>query len=105
MQKKIALGLSALVLTAGLGLWATGSKTPGMSTLAPLAAQAQETAPAADATAIEVKDFTIGAVDAKVKIVEYASFTCPHCATFHDQVFKTLKTDYIDTGKVLFEYR
>jgi protein-disulfide isomerase len=44
-------------------------------------------------------------VDAKVKIVEYASFTCPHCATFHDQVFKTLKTDYIDTGKVLFEYR
>ncbi len=40
-----------------------------------------------------------------MKIVEYASFTCPHCARFHAEVFKQLKTDYIDTGKVHFTLR
>lgn len=65
-------------------------------------ATAQETAPAA---AVELKDFSIGAPDAKVQITEYASFTCPHCANFHETVFKPLKADYIDTGKVLFTYR
>lgn len=65
-------------------------------------ASAQETAPAA---VTELKDFSIGAPDAKVQITEYASFTCPHCANFHETVFKPLKADYIDTGKVLFTYR
>jgi protein-disulfide isomerase len=64
-----------------------------------MAAEAQETA------AIEIKDFTLGAADAPVKLTEYASFTCPHCATFHKDIFGKLKADYIDTGKVLFEYR
>jgi protein-disulfide isomerase len=50
-------------------------------------------------------DFSLGSPDAPVKIVEYASFTCPHCANFHDTVFGKLKTDYIDTGKVHFTLR
>lgn len=61
---------------------------------------AQETAAPA-----EVKDFSLGDPNAKVKMVEYASFTCPHCANFHATVFKQLKTDYIDTGKVHFTLR
>ena len=47
----------------------------------------------------------IGPADAAVTIVEYASFTCPHCADFHAAVFKDLKKDYIDTGKIRFEFR
>jgi protein-disulfide isomerase len=47
----------------------------------------------------------IGPETAAVTIVEYASFTCPHCARFHADVFKDLKKDYIDTGKVRFEFR
>ena len=50
-------------------------------------------------------DFSLGSPDAPVKIVEYASFTCPHCATFHANVFKNLKAEYIDTGKVHFTLR
>jgi len=64
---------------------------------------AQEAAPAP--AAVEVGDFSLGSPDAPVKIVEYASFTCPHCATFHEAVFKNLKRDYIDTGKVHFTLR
>ena len=53
----------------------------------------------------EVKDFSIGNPDAPVKIIEYASFTCPHCAHFTEAVFKPLKAEYIDTGKVHFTLR
>lgn len=66
-------------------------------------ALAQETGTAA--TAPTVGDFSMGSPDAKVKIVEYASFTCPHCASFHATTFKDLKRDYIDTGKVHFTLR
>jgi protein-disulfide isomerase len=66
------------------------------------AAQAQtETA----AAPIEIVDFGIGPQDAKVTVVEYASFTCPHCANFHTGVYPQLKADYIDTGKLRFELR
>ena len=53
----------------------------------------------------EPGDFSLGSPDAKVKMVEYASFTCPRCAAFHAAVFKDLKKDYIDTGKVHFTLR
>jgi protein-disulfide isomerase len=56
-------------------------------------------------TEVAVKDFSLGSPDAKVKMVEYASFTCPHCANFHETVFPQLKADYIDTGKVHFTLR
>ncbi len=69
-------------------------------------ALAQETAaPETAAAATEVKDFSLGDPNAPVKIVEYASFTCPHCAHFHETVFKQLKAEYIDTGKVHFTLR
>lgn len=53
----------------------------------------------------EVVDMIIGADDAPVQMIEYASFTCPHCARFHADVYPLLKADYIDTGLVRFEYR
>jgi protein-disulfide isomerase len=52
-----------------------------------------------------VQEMAIGAPDAPVTVIEYASFTCPHCARFHDTVFEELKKAYVDTGKVRFVYR
>lgn len=83
--RRLVLMAAAVALSAGLAPWAVA---------------AQEAA-----APLEIKDFALGPDDAKVKMVEYASFTCPHCADFHSDVFKALKTDYIDTGKVRFEYR
>ena len=68
------------------------------------AAMAASPVLAQDAAA-ELTDYSLGSPDAPVKIVEYASFTCPHCATFHANVFKDLKRDYIDTGMVHFTLR
>ncbi|RMF39933.1 MAG: DsbA family protein [Alphaproteobacteria bacterium] len=44
-------------------------------------------------------DMMIGDASAPVEIIEYASFTCPHCAAFHNEKLGKLKTAYIDTGK------
>ena len=105
MQKKMGIAALALVLAAGAGLWLAGGSGPGTTVLAPLTAQAQTETATVNPAALTIKDFALGAEDAPVKMVEYASFTCPHCAAFHDTVFKPLKADYIDTGKVRFEFR
>ena len=58
-------------------------------------------APAAPAAQIgPAEDMTLGRPGAKVKVVEYASASCSHCADFHREVFPTFKARYIDTGKV-----
>lgn len=46
-----------------------------------------------------------GKEDAPVTIIEYASMTCGHCATFAATTFPKLKAEYIDTGKVRFILR
>jgi protein-disulfide isomerase len=46
-----------------------------------------------------------GDEDAPIEMIEYASFTCPHCATFHADVYPKLKMNYIDKGLVKFIYR
>ena len=50
-------------------------------------------------------DLFLGDEDAPIEVVEYASYTCPHCATFHENVYPKLKAEYIDTGKVKFIMR
>lgn len=50
-------------------------------------------------------DLVYGPENAKVTIVEYASMTCSHCATFHNVVWPDLKTKYVDTGRIRFIFR
>jgi hypothetical protein len=50
-------------------------------------------------------EMALGEENAKVQIIEYMSMTCPHCAHFHNTTFDTIKTKYIDTGKVRFILR
>lgn len=45
-------------------------------------------------------DIVLGDPDAPVMMIEYASLTCPHCATFHRSTLPSIKENYIDTGKV-----
>jgi protein-disulfide isomerase len=50
-------------------------------------------------------DKVLGSESAPVTIVEYASVTCPHCATFHQNTYPALKSKYIDAGKVKLIFR
>ncbi len=59
----------------------------------------------ATAQEAEVIEMVQGDADAKVEIIEYVSYTCPHCASFHAGPYKDIKKNYIDTGKVKFIFR
>jgi protein-disulfide isomerase len=65
-------------------------------------AQAQTAPAGADP---RLQDMVLGKADAPITIVEYASLTCPHCASFHAEVLPALKTEYIDTGKAKLIFR
>lgn len=50
-------------------------------------------------------EMVMGAEDAPVTVVEYASMSCPHCARFHNETFEAFREKYIDTGQVRFIFR
>lgn len=52
-----------------------------------------------------LSEIVIGDPKAPVTIVEYASMTCGHCASFHNNVYPKLKAKYIDTGKARLIFR
>ncbi|MBY0563334.1 MAG: DsbA family protein [Hyphomonadaceae bacterium] len=81
-RRKVLLGAGALALAAA----ATACGGGGGTTVSP-------------------DDIVLGADNAPVTLIEYASSTCPHCADFHAEVFDQLKTNYIDTGRVRYVFR
>lgn len=50
-------------------------------------------------------DLVYGDPNAPVTIIEYASLTCPHCATFAKSYMPKLKERFIDTGQAKLVYR
>jgi len=59
----------------------------------------------ADGPGYVLGDVAIGDPNAPVTMIEYASLTCPHCATFHTETWPEIKKNYVDTGKVRFILR
>ena len=55
--------------------------------------------------AAQPDDVIEGDANAPITMIEYASFTCPHCAHFAVAVLPELKKKWIDTGKVKLIYR
>ena len=105
-MRKFAYMFVMFGLAVGLGVWL--NQSPQTAALdqefaLPFAANAQSSD--ADAGAGEIIDMVQGAEDAPITVIEYASFTCPHCARFHSDVYKLLRKNYIDTGKVKFIFR
>jgi protein-disulfide isomerase len=52
----------------------------------------------------ESKILSIGNSKAKVTVKVFSSLTCPHCASFHANIYEKLKEEYIDKGLVKFEH-
>ena len=97
---------------AGLALFATACDKKS-ATNAPAASATSAATAAAPAgtdwteTVSETPDggFRMGNPDAAVKLVEYASLTCPHCAEFAKEANAPLKSGFVKSGKVSWEYR
>ena len=93
----LAAGGAVIVAGAGAAYFLQGDDAPAVAN-----ASARRIGEAND---FGIADMTLGSPDAPVEVIEYASFTCPHCASFHASQFPQLKANYIDTGKIHFGYR
>jgi protein-disulfide isomerase len=103
-------GLAAF---GGAAAAANATSVNGADTTTSSAPGPEDTPPNSDGT-VDMADvlkpgplpeMALGKEDAPVKIVEYMSMTCPHCAHFSVTTFPELKTKYIDTGKVRYILR
>ncbi len=106
MNRFIPAIAAAAVAIAGGAYWMStqGASTTTALTL-PEVSNIQTVSSESAANENGIVEMVMGSVDAPVTIVEYASFTCPHCASFHENVLGPLKADYVDTGKVKFIFR
>ena len=86
MLSRRFLAVAALTLGLALSGCGKGVRAPG----------------AAAGPAPSVEDMSLGDPAAKVKVIEYASASCSHCARFNNEVFPAFKAKYIDTGRVQY---
>jgi protein-disulfide isomerase len=56
-------------------------------------------------TPADPADMSLGNPNAPIKMIEYGSVACPHCAAFNNDVFPAFKAKYIDTGQVYYTLR
>ena len=95
---------------AGLALVAAGcdskdaAEPPAGGNAAPIAAPAGQTWTEM-VIATPQGGFLMGNPDAPVRLVEYASLTCPHCMEFTMAAGEPLRDKYIKTGLVSWEFR
>ncbi len=105
MNRSFIAVAAALAVAAGAFAWinqGTPAQKTALTAIGSANAQSQSTS---EVDTSIVEEMSLGNPEADVTVVEYASFTCPHCRSFHEGTFKDLKADYIDTGKIHFIYR
>ena len=64
----------------------------------PLAARAQGADP-------RLAERGIGKPEAPVKVIEFFSLTCSHCAAFHRETFPRVKKEMVETGAIRLVWR
>ena len=104
-RRNLLLGSVAVLGLGGWYMTSNRSTTTVAFPDAPLPGAANAQTTTGDVDISSIPDMISGNPDATVEVIEYASFTCPHCATFHTGAYKKLKAEYIDTGKIKFIYR
>ena len=90
-RREFVAGTSALAILATLNAPALAQGA------APSTAELMETG--------VLPDQVLGKEDAPVTVIEYASMTCGHCATFHTTTYPEFKKRYVDTGKAKYILR
>jgi protein-disulfide isomerase len=98
LAASLALPLSACGGSSGEAGGATNGAE--IANIAPPAGQTWS-----DVVRATEEGFVMGNPEAPLKVVEYGSFTCSHCAEFSVTGHEELKNDFINTGRVSFELR
>ena len=105
LSKRALLVVAAL----SLGLSACSKESEGTAGLSgePIAKVAP---PAGKSWADEIAKtpeggYRMGNPNAPIKLVEYGSFTCSHCAEFAETASAPLRDEFVSSGRVSFEFR
>ena len=110
-NRSLFLGLALAPLALGLASCGkkdeSGPSTAALATGDPVAKVA---APAGKAWAdvVEVTPeggYRMGNPEAPIKLIEYGSLSCPHCAKFTQEGHEELVNDFIASGRVSWEFR
>ena len=95
----IAGATGGVALLGGAGVFAL-NHVPGMETGV---ARADDLSTLMEAGPLG--EHVVGDPQAPVTIIEYAPMTCPHCRSFHKEVYPAIKEKYLDTGKAKLYFR
>ncbi|MBI2451733.1 DsbA family protein [Candidatus Pacearchaeota archaeon] len=98
--------LLAIVIIGGFVAFRGGGGSPTGNVIAPTV-PTQPTAPTQPSQVrVSIGDAPVlGNPDAPVTIVEFSDFQCPFCGRFYSDALASIKTQYIETGKVKFVYK
>ena len=105
------IALAALVAPMVLGLAACGKSDEAGSAAQPSGEPiAKIAAPAGKAwtetvTKTPEGGYLLGNPEAPIKLVEFGSLTCSHCADFSKESFAELRDNFVASGRVSFEFR
>jgi protein-disulfide isomerase len=103
-MRNILIGVGGAVAVAAI----VAAVYFGTRPTAPGAAPVAVAASASDAKsllAVQPGDHVMGAANAPITMIEYASLTCPHCAHFNTTVLPDIEKKWVATGKVKLIYR
>ena len=103
MMRTLLLTSMAALALAGCG----DSKTDPAKEQAAIAKVAAPAGKTWSQTVVKTADggYMMGNPDAEIKVVEYGSLTCSHCADFSNESHEELSRDFVDSGRVSFEMR
>lgn len=86
MRRQLRRTVLAATLTVGFGL--------GLSACAQ-----------SSSGGVSSEDMSMGNANAPITVIEYASVSCTHCATWNKEVWPAFKTKYVDSGQVRYVFR
>ncbi len=103
----VRLAITAAALPLALGLASCGKKDGSAASGDKVAAV---TAPAGKTWSDVVSKtpdggYLMGNANAPIKLVEYGSLSCPHCAKFAEESYDELVNKFVGSGRVSYEFR
>ncbi|MDB5726590.1 MAG: protein-disulfide isomerase [Novosphingobium sp.] len=103
----VRLTVAAAVLPLSLGLASCGKKDGGNVSGAAAATVAAPAGKAWSDIVAKTPDggYLMGNPNAPIKLIEYGSLSCPHCAKFAEESYDELVTKFVGSGRVSYEFR
>ncbi len=107
VNRKFAIALAIAPLTLGLAACNKEATEGAAQTGQPIAKIAAPADKAWSDMVVKTPEggYRMGNPDAPIKLIEYGSLTCPHCAEFVEKGSTELRDNFVASGRVSFEFR